>query len=102
MSATVAPVLRSIVTTRLPASVTKSQGKVAMTPLGPAQSFAPAGGEHGRNPRNGGFAKACPRKVNVWASTTSTALFERSARKEAWLASSTQLISKEYRAPAGL
>src|SRR4030095_12634582 len=43
-SATVSPVLRSIVTTRLPASVTKSQGNAATTPLGPAQSFAPGEG----------------------------------------------------------
>src|SRR6267378_6486515 len=46
-------VLRSKVSTRLGASVTKSQGNAATTPLGPAQSFAPAGGEHGVNPANG-------------------------------------------------
>src|SRR4051812_15299695 len=52
-SLTVWPVLRSIVITRLGASVTKSQGNAATTPLGPAQSFAPAGGAHGVNPANG-------------------------------------------------
>src|SRR5215467_13338940 len=39
-------------TTRLGASVTNRQCAEVATPLGPAQSLAPAGGEHGVNPRN--------------------------------------------------
>src|SRR5438876_1589477 len=76
-------VLRSKVSTRLGASVTKSQGYAATTPLGPAQSFAPAAGEHGTNPANGTrplFGKICATNVSVLALTTSTALLERSAR----------------------
>src|SRR5215471_4378992 len=46
-------VLRSKVSTRLGASVTKSQGNAATTPLGPAQSLAPAAGTHAVNPANG-------------------------------------------------
>src|SRR5207248_10266945 len=71
-------VLRSNDTTRLPPSVTNSQGKAATTPFGPAQSFAPAGGEHGVKPLK--LAKICVMNCPVLASTTSTALFERSAR----------------------
>src|SRR5947209_19986740 len=41
-------VLRSKESTRLGASVTKSQGNAPTTPLGPAQSLAPAGGEQDR------------------------------------------------------
>src|SRR5205085_11007116 len=44
--------LRSKLSTRLGASVTKSHGNAATTPLGPAQSLAPAGGEQGVNPAN--------------------------------------------------
>src|SRR5439155_15107052 len=39
-------------TTRLGASVTNRQCPAVATPLGPAQSFAPAGGEHDVNPAN--------------------------------------------------
>src|SRR6267142_2525659 len=76
-------VRRSKVSTRLGASVTKSQGNAATTPLGPAQSLAPAAGEHGTNPANAPwplFGKICVTNVSVLASTTSTALLERSAR----------------------
>src|SRR5712692_2338024 len=82
-SLTVKPVLRSRLSTRLGASVTKSQGNAPTTPLGPAQSLAPAGGEHGTNPANGPwplFGKICVTNVSVLALTTSTALLERSAR----------------------
>src|SRR6516164_9889696 len=49
-------VLRSKLSTRLGASVTNSHGKAATTPLGPAQSFAPAGCiAHGVNPANGAW-----------------------------------------------
>src|SRR6266851_9375248 len=48
-------VLRSKVSTRLGASVTKSQGNAATTPLGPAQSLAPAGGTHAADPGNGSW-----------------------------------------------
>src|SRR5882672_10011462 len=49
-------VLRSKASTRLLASVTKSQGNAPTTPLGPAQSLAPAlGSAHGTNPANGAW-----------------------------------------------
>src|SRR5437016_12741130 len=63
-------VRRSKVSTRLGASVTKSQGNAATTPLGPAQSLAPAGGEHGTNPANGPWpvcGKICGANVTVVA-----------------------------------
>src|SRR5437870_106729 len=76
-------VRRSNESTRLGASVTKSQGNAPTTPLGPAQSLAPAAGEHGTNPANGAwplFGKICVTNVSVLALATSTALLERSAR----------------------
>src|SRR5712691_6382267 len=65
-------------TTRLGASVTKRQLAEVATPLGPAQSFAPAGGEHGVNPANPP-GSCVIRRFDV-VSTTSTAKLERSAR----------------------
>src|SRR5262247_687540 len=93
---------------RLGASVTNSQGKGAsavVTPLGPAQSLGPAPGTptHAVNPANGAngtVGAICFRNFPVRASTTSTTLLERSARKYSCLSWSTQLISKEYIAPA--
>src|SRR5437879_1951652 len=73
-------VRRSKVSTRLGASVTKSQGNAATTPLGPAQSLAPAAGEQGTNPANAPwplFGKIWPTNVSVLALTTSTALLDR-------------------------
>src|SRR5215470_1758206 len=57
-------------TTRLGASVTNRQLAEVATPLGPAQSFAPAGGEHGVNPAKPPVTCV----INVSASTTSTTL----------------------------
>jgi hypothetical protein len=61
-------------TTRLPASVAMMQPLAVRTPLGPASSalaFTPA---------NGGVAEICVTNKSRLASTTSTALLERSAR----------------------
>src|SRR5262249_37702371 len=105
---TVAPVTKLKQSKRLGASVTKSQGKGASavtTPLGPAQSLAPAAGTHGVKPANGawgGRGAICFRNVAAFASTTATTRLERSAGKERWLPWSTQLMSKEYIAPAVL
>src|SRR5215813_9137606 len=108
-SLTVWPVMKLMHSRRLGASVTNSQGKGAsavVTPLGPAQSLAPGeGGTHALNPANGAngpVGAICFRNFPVRASTTSTTLLERSARKYSCLSWSTQLISKEYRAPAVL
>src|SRR2546425_13279416 len=49
-------VLRSNVSTRLGASVTKSQGYAATTPLGPAQSFARAAAAESTKARTRGRA----------------------------------------------
>src|SRR5215471_15881253 len=103
------PVMKLMHSRRLGASVTNSQGKGAsavVTPLGPAQSLAPGeGGTHALNPANGAngpVGAICFRNFPVRASTTSTTLLERSARKYSCLSWSTQLISKEYIAPAVL
>src|SRR5262249_60683293 len=50
------PVMKLMHSRRLGASVTNSQGNGAsavVTPLGPEQSLAPAGGTHALNPANG-------------------------------------------------
>src|SRR5215468_336412 len=102
------PVMKLMHSRRLGASVTNSQGNGAsavVTPLGPEQSLAPAGGTHALNPANGAngpVGAICFRNFPVRASTTSTTLLERSARKYSCLSWSTQLISKEYIAPAVL
>src|SRR5262249_5145197 len=68
------------------AAVIKSPSKgggAVVTPLGPAQSFAPAGGTHGVNPANGPkplFGANCVTAVRFAASSVSTDLLERSAR----------------------
>src|SRR5262249_11453462 len=105
---TVWPLMKVMDSRRLGASVTNSQGKVAsavVTPLGAAQSLGPAPGTatHAVNPANGAngtVGAICFRNFPVRASTTSTTLLERSARKYSCLSWSTQLISKEYIAPA--
>src|SRR5262249_4828125 len=64
-------------TTRLGASVTNRQLVEVATPLGPAQSLAPAGWTaHGVVPAN----PPATWMTNVSATTMSTALLERSAR----------------------
>ena len=71
---------------RLGASVTNSHGwgdGAVVTPLGPAQSLAPAGGTQGVNPANGPwplFGANCVTTVGVLALRVSTDLLERSAR----------------------
>src|SRR4029450_1148148 len=62
------PVRRSILTTRLPPSVTKSQGNAATTPLGPLQLAPPAAiqGGVGTTPADGGLTENCPVKPPVF------------------------------------
>src|SRR5262249_61427030 len=65
-------------TTRLGASVTKRQFAEVATPLGPAQSLAPAGWTaHAVNPRNPPVRGVT--NVSVFVSTTSTDLLDRPA-----------------------
>src|SRR6202171_1189385 len=73
-SPTVLPLLRLIETTRLLASVTKSHGNAATTPLGPEVPLLPV------KPLNAGLALIWEISVLVLASTTSTTALERSAR----------------------
>src|SRR5262249_33239119 len=79
-------VLRSKETTRLLASVTKSQRPEATTPFGPDLSLSatipPGGLGPGlrATPANGGLALICPTNVLVLELTTSTLALERSAR----------------------
>src|SRR5262249_22127091 len=78
-SLTVWPVMKLMHSRRLGASVTNSQGKGAsavVTPLGPAQSLAPAGGTHRGKPPDGADRAGggnCFREVPLRAATTATA-----------------------------
>src|SRR5260370_17792600 len=68
-SPTVLPLRRSIVTTRLLASLTKSHGNAATTPLGPEVALVPV------NPLNAGVALIWATTLLVLARTTSPTPF---------------------------
>src|SRR5262249_23234241 len=102
------PVMKLMHSRRLGASVTNSQGNGAsavVTPLGPEQSLAPAGGTHAFKPANGANGPGggiCFRDFPLPASTTAATLFVRSEKKYSCVFWSAHLIWKEYIAPAVL
>src|SRR5258708_6803487 len=88
MTWVVAPVSKEITLTVLsPSPAQTSLWPTTITPSGPDVSLFPV------KPANGGFALSWVDRVLVPVSTTSTALFVRSARKYSPITGSTKLMS---------